>query len=59
MPINYGLLVLNVEIYDHVHYLSSLGRAQTAVVKRDANVGVAESERDAGIQVRGWLRTVT
>ncbi|OWA53217.1 Flotillin-2 [Hypsibius exemplaris] len=38
------------EIYDHVNYLSSLGRAQTAVVKRDANIGVAESERDAGIQ---------
>ncbi|XP_055343698.1 flotillin-2-like [Paramacrobiotus metropolitanus] len=38
------------EIFDHVNYLSSLGRAQTAIVKRDANIGVAEAERDAGIQ---------
>ena len=38
------------EISDNVEYLSSLGRAQTAVVKRDADVGVAQSHRDAGIK---------
>merc|ERR1711981_982783 len=38
------------DVFDNVEYLSSLGRAQTAVVKRDADVGVAESNRDAGIK---------
>lgn len=37
------------DIYDKVDYLNSLGRTQTAVVKRDADIGVAEAERDAGI----------
>ena len=40
------------DIYDNVEYLSSLGRAQTANVKRDADIGVAEANRDAGIRVR-------
>ena len=39
------------DIYDNVEYLSSLGRAQTANVKRDADIGVAEANRDAGIRV--------
>ncbi|XP_074640229.1 flotillin-2-like [Tubulanus polymorphus] len=38
------------DVYDDVEYLSSLGRAQTAVVKRDADIGVAEANRDAGIR---------
>lgn len=38
------------DIYDDVQYLSSLGRAQTANVKRDADIGVAEANRDAGIR---------
>ncbi|CAH1401402.1 unnamed protein product [Nezara viridula] len=38
------------DIYDNVQYLHSLGKAQTAVVKKDADVGVAESERDAGVK---------
>lgn len=38
------------DVLDNVQYLDSLGRAQTANVKRDANIGVAEAERDAGIQ---------
>ncbi|THD20873.1 Flotillin [Fasciola hepatica] len=38
------------DVYDRVEYLNSLGRAQTANVKRDADIGVAEAERDAGIQ---------
>ena len=39
------------DVYDKVDYLTSLGRAQTAIVKRDADIGVAESNRDAGIKV--------
>merc|ERR1719283_835777 len=38
------------DIFDNVEYLSSLGRAQTANVKRDADIGVAEANRDAGIR---------
>nr|AID21726.1 flotillin-2 [Dugesia japonica]APU52172.1 flotillin-2 [Dugesia japonica] len=38
------------DVYDKVEYLNSLGRAQTAIVKRDADIGVAEAERDAGIR---------
>merc|ERR550519_1781980 len=38
------------DVYDNVEYLASLGRAQTANVKRDADIGVAEANRDAGIQ---------
>lgn len=40
------------DVYDRVEYLSSLGKTQTAAVKRDADIGVAEAERDAGIRVR-------
>ena len=40
------------DVYDDVEYLSSLGKAQTAIVKRDADVGVAQANRDAGIRVR-------
>ena len=39
------------DIEDHVDYLDSLGKTQTAKVKRDADIGVAESNRDAGIRV--------
>lgn len=38
------------DVYDEVEYLSSLGKAQTAMVKRDADAGVAEANRDAGIR---------
>ena len=38
------------EVFDEVDYLASLGKARTAAVKRDANVGVAQAERDAGIR---------
>lgn len=38
------------DVYDEVEYLSSLGKARTAAVKRDASVGVAQAERDAGIR---------
>lgn len=39
------------EVNDDVTYLGSLGNTQTAIVKRDATVGVAEANRDAGIRV--------
>lgn len=33
------------DVYDEVQYLASLGKAQTASVKRDADTGVAEANR--------------
>lgn len=39
------------DVYDKVDYLSSLGKTQIAAVRRDADIGVAEAERDAGIRV--------
>lgn len=39
------------DVYDNVEYLDSLGKTQTAMVKRDAAIGVAEANRDAGIKV--------
>lgn len=39
------------DVYDRVEYLSSLGKSQTAAVKRDADIGVAQANRDAGIRV--------
>uniref|UniRef100_A0A023FV00 Putative flotillin n=1 Tax=Amblyomma parvum TaxID=251391 RepID=A0A023FV00_AMBPA len=38
------------DVFDRVEYLTSLGRARTAAVKRDADIGVAQAERDAGHQ---------
>lgn len=43
------------DIEDKVNYLDSLGKTQTAKVKRDADIGVAESNRDAGIRVKFCL----
>ena len=45
------------DIEDKVQYLDSLGKTQTAKVKRDADIGVAEANRDAGIRVSTlrWL----
>ncbi|MEQ2178343.1 hypothetical protein GOODEAATRI_013032, partial [Goodea atripinnis] len=40
-----------VDVYDKLDYLSSLGKTQIAAVQRDADIGVAEAERDAGIRV--------
>ncbi|XP_076803411.1 flotillin-2-like [Clavelina lepadiformis] len=37
------------DVVDRVDYLSSIGRAQSAIVKKDAAIGVAEAERDSGI----------
>ena len=41
-------------MYDRVEYLTSLGRSQTAAVKRDADIGVAQANRDAGIRVSAY-----
>merc|ERR1711972_1294031 len=38
------------DVFDNVEYLASLGKAQTAAVKRDADIGVAQANRDAGIR---------
>ncbi|XP_022667775.1 flotillin-2-like [Varroa jacobsoni] len=38
------------DVFDQVEYLTSLGKARTAAVKRDADIGVAQAERDAGIR---------
>merc|ERR1719281_1249981 len=38
------------DVYDNVTYLQSLRKAQTAAVKRDAEIGVAQANRDAGIR---------
>ena len=40
------------DVSDDCHYLDSLGKAQIAEVKKNADVGVAEANRDAGIRVR-------
>jgi len=37
-------------VYDNVTYLQSLGKAQTAAAKREAEIGVAQANRDAGIR---------
>ena len=43
------------DIEDQVGYLDSLGKTQTAAVKREADIGVAEANRDAGIKVGYFL----
>merc|ERR1719351_518819 len=37
------------DVVDKVDYLNSIGRAQTARVKGQADIGVAEAEKEAGI----------
>lgn len=38
------------DVYDNVNYLESLGKAKLAQIKSAAAVGVANAERDAGIE---------
>ncbi|KAF7489343.1 Flotillin-2 [Sarcoptes scabiei] len=38
------------DVYDNVSYLESLGKAKIAEIKRNAAIGVANAERDAGIR---------
>lgn len=44
------------DVFDTVEYLDSLGRAQVAAVKRDADIGVAEANRDAGMKEAQYER---
>lgn len=39
------------DVYDDVQYLASLGKAQTAMVKRDADAGVAEANRCVSLKL--------
>lgn len=39
------------DIVDHVNYLDSLGKTQTAIVKKEADIGVADANRDASVRV--------
>jgi flotillin len=48
-----GLEILSFtikDVLDHVQYLESLGKAQTASVVRDADIGKAEAHRDSGVE---------
>merc|ERR1719259_1301590 len=47
------------DVYGNVDYLSSLGKTQTAAVKRDAEIGVAQANRDAGIREAECEKSVT
>lgn len=38
------------DVYDNVEYLAALGKAKIAEVKRNAAIGIANAERDAGIK---------
>lgn len=38
------------DVHDEVDYLASLGKATTALVKKEASIGVANAERDASIR---------
>ncbi|XP_021361554.1 flotillin-1-like isoform X1 [Mizuhopecten yessoensis] len=51
--VNMGICVVSYtlkDIRDDEGYLKSLGMARTAQVKRDARIGEAEAQRDAGIK---------
>ena len=45
------------DIKDKVNYLNALGRTQIATVKKNADVGVAEANRDAGVKESDCERT--
>ncbi|MEP0815403.1 MAG: flotillin family protein [bacterium] len=47
------------DVRDNVGYLDSLGKARTAQVKRDAQVGEAEATRDANIAIAEAQRDAT
>ena len=49
------LLFNYVDYYNLQGYLHALGMKRTAEVKRDARIGEAEAQRDAGIKVKLFL----
>ena len=40
------------DIVDNVQYLDSLGKTQTANVKKEADIGVADANAEAGVKVK-------
>jgi len=44
------------DVFDNVEYLASLGKSRTATVIKDADIGVANSNRDAGIKEAECLK---
>ena len=44
------------DVFDNVEYLSSLGKSRTATVIKDAAIGVANCNRDAGIKEAEYLK---
>eukprot|EP00127_Corallochytrium_limacisporum_P004984 Clim_evm7s196 gene=Clim_evmTU7s196 len=51
------ILSFNIsDIFDNLNYLDSLGVKRIQEVKRDADIGVAESDRDAAIKEQEALR---
>ena len=44
------------DVYDNVTYLQSLGKAQTAAIKRDAEIGVAQVRQQSLIKLSTNLR---
>merc|ERR1711976_566167 len=44
------------DVFDNVDYLASLGKSRTATVIKDADIGVANSNRDAGIKEAECLK---
>jgi len=52
--VNMGMSIVSYtlkDIHDDEGYLKALGEGRTAQVKRDARIGEAEAQRDAGIKV--------
>ena len=45
------------DVFDNVEYLASLGKSRTATVIKDADIGVANSNRDAGIKEAECLKS--
>lgn len=57
-----GLTILSFtikDVYDNVDYLNSLGKARTAEVVADADIGIAQANRDAEIQESICTRETT
>ncbi|XP_065191205.1 flotillin-1-like [Sycon ciliatum] len=51
--VNMGISIISYtmrDVHDDIGYLSALGKARTAEVKRDAQIGEASAARDSGIK---------
>ena len=47
------------DITDNLKYFDSLGKTQIAKVKMEADIGVAEANRDAGVKVLSGIIFIT